>query len=66
MARGQRNGLFPPRSYSKDRTLWDCFKCGSSKHQAIACLFAKRAFEYAKKLRVRQDGEESDEDQKTY
>src|SRR6266536_6446143 len=74
IAYGQKHGFLRSRSKDSSRSMESggstrsdgCFKCGSSKHRGIACPFAERAFEYAKKLRVKQDGEESDEDQRTY
>src|SRR6266536_1252860 len=74
IAYGQKHGFQRSRSKDSSRSMESggstrsdgYFKYGSSKHRGIACPFAERAFEYAKKLRVKQDGEESDEDQRTY
>jgi len=44
----------------------NCFKCGSSKHIAIACKWAEDGFKAAKAARIRAEGEESDEDRKIY
>ena len=43
-----------------------CFKCGSSTHRSIACPYAERGFDYCKKLRIREKGDESDEDLRVY
>lgn len=46
--------------------LYDgCFKCGG-RHKGIACPWAEGAFEWAKKMRIRQEGELSDEDIRSY
>jgi hypothetical protein len=43
-----------------------CFRCGSSKHLYYNCEFALKAFNYAKSLRIKEHGDESDEDRKTF
>jgi hypothetical protein len=48
--------------------LWrvGCFKCGSNTHKGIACRYAEEAFEYARKLRIRQEGAQANEDSVRY
>lgn len=43
-----------------------CFKCGSGKHLSIACIYAQQGFEFAKKLRIKAEGPESDEENRIY
>ena len=56
MAKEQRTGLW--------RT--GCFKCGSETHKGITCPYAERAFQYAKKLRIQQEGAQANEDSVRY
>lgn len=43
-----------------------CFKCGSGKHIGRECPFARKIFERAKQVRIAAEGEESDEDTRTF
>ncbi|VDB92433.1 Bgt-20021 [Blumeria graminis f. sp. tritici] len=43
-----------------------CFKCDSNRHTSISCPYAEIGFQAARKARIRRDGEESDEDTKSY
>ena len=66
MSRGP--GLRPGEAHFKGTGLWrvGCFKCGSDTHKGIACPYAEEAFEYARKLRIRREGAQANEDSVRY